>query len=500
MDSLKDKIQSKFDLASFSRTQQDMVAVNESAWDPLYSYNRFRKRTREYTIDDIDNIINSGSLEAQRTLSRNYFYKDGFYKRILMYYATLLKYVGILIPNPKPTKSLSDQQIQRRYHEAMNFVENLSLPVLLTHFAEKSLIDGAYYGIKIQIDKKRIAFLDLPAKYCSSTFKDFLGNPLVNFDVSYFNSITNEEAKKKALNAYPKVISKYYRLYINGKVKSSILTLPSDIGICFSFIEGDNPLFLNVIPATIQYDEAVETERERDLEEIRKIIVQQIPHLNDGGLLFEPEEAAEIHKGTVGMMKQNKNVSVLTTYANVDSIVSKTTSDAVSNNLEKMIQNIYNESGVSSQLFSATGNLSIETSIKNDTAFMMILGNKFSSFLTNTINNFFANSNVDFKYTILPITYYNESSYISDSFKLAQSGYSFILPSLALGFSQRDLNNVKGLENSILQLGDKLKPLSSAYTQSGSSSESGAPKKEADEKAPTTLEKEQSLDNQGGSN
>ena len=65
-------------------------------------------------------------------------------------------------------------------------------------------------------------------------------------------------------------------------------------------------MFLTVIPATIQYDDAVETERERELEEIRKIIVQKIPHLNDGQLLFEPEEAVEIHKGTVGMMKGNK--------------------------------------------------------------------------------------------------------------------------------------------------------------------------------------------------
>ena len=70
-------------------------------------------------------------------------------------------------------------------------------------------------------------------------------------------------------------------------------------------------LFSYVIPAAINYDDAVETERERDLEEIRKIIVQKIPHLTDGGLLFEPPEAAEIHKGTVGMMKGNKNVSVL---------------------------------------------------------------------------------------------------------------------------------------------------------------------------------------------
>ena len=39
-----------------------------------------------------------------------------------------------------------------------------------------------------------------------------------------------------------------------------------------------------------------EAAKERELEEIRKIIVQKIPHLNEGELLFEPEEAAEIIK------------------------------------------------------------------------------------------------------------------------------------------------------------------------------------------------------------
>ena len=187
--------------------------------------------------------------------------------------------------------------------------------------------------------------------------------------------------------------------------------------------------------------------------------MQKIPHLQDGGLLFEPEEAAEIHEGTVRMMKQNKNVSVLTTYADVDSIISKTTADSVSNNLDKMVQNIYYEGGVSGQIFAATGNLSIETSIKNDTALMMVLANKYSVFITNLINKLYSNTNVSFKYTIFPITYYNESTYITDTFKLAQSGYSFIMPALALGMSQRDLNNIKDLENNLLELGDKLKPL-----------------------------------------
>jgi hypothetical protein len=47
-------------------------------------------------------------------------------------------------------------------------------------------------------------------------------------------------------------------------------------------------------------------------------LVQEIPHLNDGALLFEPVEVEEIHRGTVGMLRGNKNIDVLTTYGKVN--------------------------------------------------------------------------------------------------------------------------------------------------------------------------------------
>jgi hypothetical protein len=47
------------------------------------------------------------------------------------------------------------------------------------------------------------------------------------------------------------------------------------------------------------------------------------------------------------MMHGNKNISVLTTYADVDSVVSNTSSEASTNALEKSLQNIYSNTGVS---------------------------------------------------------------------------------------------------------------------------------------------------------
>lgn len=516
---MEDKI-SKFDLASFKKSNDAMIAQTENAYSDMYLRRRQVQRTRDYTAEEIEKIVTSGDVENQIQLSRNYFYKNGFYKRIILYYATLLKYTGVLIPNPAPKQNLSNTKIQERYYKAVDFIERTRLESLLTECSIRALRDGCYYGVIQTNDKSSFALLDLPVGYCTSRFKDIHGNDVIEFDTRYFNSIHDEDKRNDALATYPKFISRHYNRWIKNRVKTSWVIIPSDIGVCFPFLDG-RPLFLNVIPATIQYDDAVETERERALEEIRKIIVQKIPHLTDGGLLFEPEEAEEIHRGTVGMMKPNKNVSVLTTYADVDAIVSHTAADSVSNNLEKMVQNIYNEGGVSKEIFSPTGSSSLETSVQNDTALMMILGNKYSRFISNLVNELFANSTVSFKYTILPITYYNESTYITDSFKLAQSGYSFILPALALGFSQRDIGNIKDLENDVLKLGERMIPLASAYTQSAAAQESkteetetqeegkatteqvgeegGRPKLKESEKSAKTIKNEKSLEKQGGS-
>lgn len=258
----------------------------------------------------------------------------------------------------------------------------------------------------------------------------------------------------------------------------------------------DRPIFLNIISAALEYDEAKEINKERDLEEIRKILVQHIPHLQDSGLLFEPEEALEMHKGTVDMLKKNENLSVLTTYADVDAIVSKTTNDNALNSVDKALSNIYAESGSSSQLFGTDSNLSLSTSITNDMALMMILARKLENFITSIVNERYGNTNVTFTFKILPISYYNQKDYAETSLKLANSGYSFLLPALAMDISQRELSNVKDLENDVLKLKEKLQPLSTSYTETGNV---GRPEKDAQDKSAKTIANEESLD-RGGSN
>ena len=126
---------------------------------------------------------------------------------------------------------------------------------------------------------------------------------------------------------------------------------------------------------------------------------------------------------------------------------------------------------------------------------MMILGNKYARFITKIVNELFSNGNVSFKFALLPISYYNRSDYITDSLKLAQNGYSFLLPAIGTGMSQRELISIKELENDVLKLPEVLIPLSSSYTQSNK--EPGAPEKRPEDKSDKTIQNENAIDHQG---
>ena len=487
-----------FSLENFKKAHENMIAKADQTWSHRFSSESFI-RSKEYTIEEVNRIINSSTLAEQQKLSRNYFYRDGFYKRIILYYGTLLTYTGLLIPNPAIGKQLSTPHIAKRYYSALEYVDKMNLAEIMTRMSIRVLIDGAYYGIIQTQTKDKFVMFDLPTTYCRSRYVDVNGDDVVEFNVNYFNSISDVDLRKETLNTYPKVISDYYRNYYGKKGRKGLTTpwvkIPTDIGVCFT-IFGETPPFLSIIPATIQYDNAIDRREEQELEEIKKIIVQKIPHLADGTLLFEPDEAEVIHQGTVGMMKGNKNVSILTTYADVDSIVSKTSADNEASSLEKMLQNVYANAGVSSQIFAPLGVQAIKLSIINDISFMMILANKYSRFVSRVVNSLFSNTNISFKYTIFALSLYNKDEFITEALKLAQSGYSYLLPAVAAGLSQREIVNVKDLENEVLDLKDKFIPLSSSYTQSGTG-EVGAPEKKLEDKSEKTIKNEDAIDRQG---
>lgn len=485
--------------ALFEKATNEMIATSWAGYKGEWALRYTQRPTKLYTREEVEHIICKGSLLEQQRLSQDFFERDGFYRKLLIYYATLYMYNGILIPNSSSTTNLSQKTVQKRYRNACNFLDQVDIKGILRDCALGALVNGTYYGVIQTLDKDTLSVLELPASYCRSRYKNKQGIDLIEFDVKFFDQITDPDLRETTLKVYPKKLSNWYRRWKRGEVASQWAFVPDEEGICFPMYDG-KPLFLNVIPAAMDYDTALKVEKERDEEEIRKIITVQIPHLQDGSLLFEPDEAAVMHRGIVEMLKGNENVSVLTTYGVPDVIASKTTNDASRSNLEKMMKNIYYEAGVSPNIFSAESNLAIETSISNDMAAMSPLIDKFNLFITGLVNRLYGNTALSFHYVILPVSWYNQSKFVDTTYKLATSGYSFLMPAIAMGISQSDLTNLKDLENTILKLDEKLKPLSSAFTSSAAAQEeAGAPTKDNEETSDKTEQNKISLENQGGS-
>ena len=128
---------------------------------------------------------------------------------------------------------------------------------------------------------------------------------------------------------------------------------------------------------------------------------------------------------------------------------------------------------------------------------MMSFAEQLNLFVTNLLNRKFSNSNITFTYKILPITLYNQKDYITSTLKMANSGYSFLVPALAVGLSQSEFISLKTLENEVYDLKSIMQPLSNSFSESSDNAatdEGGVKAKEGDQKAETTVTKDESLD------
>lgn len=437
----------------------DGALVNSRAREAM-SRNRFRN---SYTKEEINRILREGTAVEKAELSSHFFSISGVYKRIILHYATFLTYSWLLVPHMKKMgDKIKDKKNQKTYFDAAEFCSSFGIERKCAWFAKVVLVKGGYYGI-IHDSGSSIAIQDLPFEYCRSRFKNHQDVDIVEFDVRFFDQIREESLRKEILKTYPKIIQRGYKNY-REKDDDPWIFLPAELGIYFTLFE-ESPFFLDLIPLIDDLEDYKEIDKERNMLSLKRIITQEVPH--DGmNLVFEPEEAADMHAGVLDMLANNPDVDVITSYAKIGLLDLSGDADDKTE-VSSAQQLIYDSAGVSKELFSATTDAGLEFSLNNDLSMMMMLGQGFAHFFTALLNNKFGNRKMSFKLLILPVSFYNLDEYLSKAKDLAAFGYSLINPITATGIDQTSLSDLKAVENDVLELNEVLKPLQSAYTQSG---------------------------------
>ena len=208
----------------------------------------------------------------------------------------------------------SKAQILKAFYAALDFVDKLDVPNTFARITTEWIKTGVYNGI-LRKDGDKVSIQDLPLEYCRARFKDFNNLNILEFNLNYFNRISDETLRTEAVLTFPEIVQKAYKQWINHKLDDPWVMLPAaDGGINFSFISDQTPLLIASIPKLKELDDAVKREEKRDENELYKLLIQQLPIDKEGELVFQLEEAAEMHASVADMLQDSDTVDVLTTF------------------------------------------------------------------------------------------------------------------------------------------------------------------------------------------
>lgn len=429
--------------------------------------------------------ISERNLPLIREIS-NYFYNtNGIYSKVCDYFAYLYRYDWYITPEIKDESEKSFEKALIDFNNILGYLDNSHVKKVCGDIASEVVKNGAYYGY-ISPSRDGLVLQQLPINYCRTRFN--IGDmPVIEFDMRFFDeNFRDVNYRMKILRMFPKEFQKGYVLYKQGKLEPDTeyyplgrrdthlvntntqlnwrpgywYTLEPGSAVKFCFNNGDQPLFINAIPAILDLDAAQDLDRRKQMQKLLKIVIQKLPLDKNGDLIFDIDEARDIHNNAVEMLQHAIGVDVLTTFADVqveDMADSNTTT--TSDDLERVERTVYNSLGVSKNLFNTDSNLSLEKSILQDESTMRVLLLQFNSFFDKITQQLGSNKKkYNYRFYMLETTQYNYQNLAKMYKDQVQMGYSKMLPQIAMGHSQSSIIHTAFFENKVLKLSEIMIP------------------------------------------
>lgn len=429
--------------------------------------------------------ISERNLPLIREIS-NYFYNtNGIYSKVCDYFAYLYRYDWYITPEIKDESEKSFEKALIDFNNILGYLDNSHVKKVCGDIASEVVKNGAYYGY-ISPSRDGLVLQQLPINYCRTRFN--IGDiPVIEFDMRFFDeNFRDVNYRMKILRMFPKEFQKGYVLYKQGKLEPDTeyyplgrrdshlvntntqlnwrpgywYTLEPGSAVKFCFNNGDQPLFINAIPAILDLDASQDLDRRKQMQQLLKIVIQKLPLDKNGDLIFDVDEARDIHNNAVEMLQHAIGVDVLTTFADVqveDMADSNTTT--TSDDLERVERTVYNSLGVSKNLFNTDSNLSLEKSILQDESTMRVLLLQFNSFFDKITQQLGSNKKkYNYRFYMLETTQYNYQNLAKMYKDQVQMGYSKMLPQIAMGHSQSSIIHTAFFENKVLKLSEIMIP------------------------------------------
>ena len=483
-----EKGMSRLDLNSFKRLMvHELVTTTEI----LNS-----RKLCGYSLERINEALDNPSLYPNMLIqiSRLLMNKSQFYLRLNNYYSKMgLFNYTIDMYDVKDAEINTDDKKKRMsnmYFSVCNEFEKMGFKHEMSKIMSTVIVEDVFYGLIFE-DSTDFFISKLNPSICKIYQ---LQDGVYNFKIR-LSGIDPIQ-----IGSYPDHIKKAYIDWKENKGYSDgWYTPPADLQVCFKLNESTlypYPLLLGLIKDILDLDVYKQLKLQKARVDNYKAIVIEIPIDEDAvdkPLLTDETLAvfAEMNKANMGLLHAPGKATAVSFKDNTNN----------TNNLSDAITNMYDNAGVSHELFnSGSSGTAFKLAIENDAAFIYAFYRQCERYFNRFIKLRKYNKPLyKFALRIQDSTVFNRFDVADAYLKAAQNGIPCKIDyGVSLGKSPSRLMGSLFLENDILALHTKFIPLSTSYT-STSEEITGRPTNESkgldlSESGEITANKETNLD------
>ena len=414
-------------------------------------------RNQYYALND---------LSRQRAWSLEAYQTNAIYATLIDYLSNMFTWDYIYWP--RLIKGNKDEDYDEIYKLIGEVVDGICVETTYPTILTNLFVEGAVYLYAIKnTSSHTISMISLPVKYCRPRAITQFGTYIYDFNFAYFDSLgLKEDELELVWSMYPPDFQSQYNEYKKDKKNMQWQTMnPKFAGAILSNNIGF-PSKLIALEGILQYNQYKDNELARNEQLLDKIIAHKMPTWEDK-LVVDLDEMKELHQSISQGLSKNKRVKFITTFGDLETLSIGEDQSKENKTLINAYNAILDTAGENNSLFTGSSVESLKYALKRDESIVWKYIEQITALLNLAINNSFNFKSYQCDFAILPVTLYNRSEMLDIYREGATLGTTKIEYIVVTGTKQINIKSKIAAED---YLGlDKLKPLSTSYTQKDNS-------------------------------
>ncbi len=427
-----------------------------------------------YSKDDISDALEDPSKneDTLRDASVYMYNASSHYRRIIQYFTSLTDLAYIIVPTGINTSSYKEtEKLRENYFKTISLVDRMDIRSQFKDIVSTCLREDTFYGT-IWNTKEAFSIQQLPPRYCSITTVEN-NVPNVTFNFSYFSR------KPALLKYYPDEFTRKFEEYRDGKAdKWQELDAPNSFAIkCTSdILDYAIPPFAGLFREIYDIEDYKQLKKAKTELDNYALLAMYLEKDAKNNWKLSFTDAKEYWSNLDSVLPEQ--IGSILSPMKVEKIDFERSGSTDGDKIAEAENHLWSAAGVSSLIFNNTKATAdaLLVSIKADQAItysiVKLIGSAINRFLSSANGIKYARN---FKIVFLDVSAYNRKDFATmckDAMTLGAPTISMYLATI--GLDQPQMDSMSFLEQEVLDLPSKFRPLESSYTKSSSENSDNA--------------------------